>query len=111
MNKNKAKKIAEVVTIEQLREMFDNAKNKIDDWEAVSSVNKSMTKGTAWNILSKGFLHHEDSGKIQDRHRLGIKNMIWEFGDYLDLDFLQSFNTKKKHIEITPVHQVPDFLR
>ena len=55
MNRNNAKKIAQTITNEQLKDMFDNAKIGVKDWTKVSCVNKGMTKGVSWNILAKNF--------------------------------------------------------
>lgn len=52
MNKKKAKIIAETISNENLQIMLNNTKDKIKDWTKISSVNKSLTKGTAWNILA-----------------------------------------------------------
>ena len=80
MNKRDAAKIAETITNEQIQEMFNNAKENITDWTVVSSVNKSMSKGAVWNILAKGF--NPDVINTPNRS-LGVRNMVWEFGDYL----------------------------
>ena len=55
MNRTDAKLIAEKITNEELAEMFANAKANITDWTKVSSVNKGMSKGAAWNILASDF--------------------------------------------------------
>ena len=111
MNRNKAKRIAEIVTIKQLREMFNNAKSQTgSDWDKVSSVNKGLTKGAAWNILYNPFCAMEFKGELGNGlgSQLGIKNMIWEFGDYLDKELLEKFSTKKKVNNVTPYHEEPD---
>lgn len=101
MNRTDAKKIAETITFEQLSNMFERAKNGIVDWEEVSSVNKGMTKGMAWNILYRGL----DKGMT---HRsLGIKNMIWEFGDYLDPELKPKKKVKREAVKAH--HQDPVF--
>ena len=51
MNKSNAKKIAEVITFEQLQQMFTNAKNNVKNWYKISNVNASLTIGTTWNVL------------------------------------------------------------
>ena len=101
MNKSKARKIAEVITNKQLKEMFDNAKANIKDWTKISSVNKGMTKGTSWNILAKNF------DPNTQYHILAKTNMIWEFGDYLSIEFFEK--EKKDHNDNIPVHQNPIF--
>lgn len=40
MNKQTARKIAQIITNEQLLEMLNNAKENIKDWTVVSKVNK-----------------------------------------------------------------------
>ena len=102
MNRTDAKKIAETITFEQLEKMFSNAKEKITDWEKVSTVNKQMTKGMAWNILFRGL------DEAMTHRALGVKNMIWEFGDYLDDELKIKKKPKaKRNIEVH--HQEPNF--
>ena len=104
MNKTDAKKIAETITYEQLTKMFDTAKDKITDWTVVSNVNKSISKGTAWNVLYQGL-----DIKILT-FPVAVKNMIWEFGDYLDEELKISKNiTSKQQVRIT--HQEPIFYK
>lgn len=102
MNISDAKKIAEVITYEQLSEMFNRAKKGINNWKEVSAVNKGMSKGTAWNILYKCFTPQIINDKM------ALKNMIWEFGDYLDNDLKVN---KKGRINpsINVCHQEPIF--
>lgn len=102
MNKSDAKKIAETITFSQLQEMFNNAKENITDWTVVSNVNKQMTKGTAWNILFKG-LNPEII--VQ---KLAVKNMIWEFGDYLPEE-LKIKKPVKQVSSLKLTHQDPRF--
>ena len=100
MNKTDAKKIAQIVTNEQLQEMFNAAKVGIKDWTKVSNVNKGMTKGSAWNILAKNF-------DVNIKHHILAKtNMIREFGDFL----LEDLKPKKKiRNQFIPFHQQPEF--
>lgn len=100
MNKAEAKRLALILTNEELLSMFDNAKCKIIDWAKVSNVNKGMTKGTAWNILAKDF----DTEK--NYHNLTKVNMIREFGDYLP-GYEKAI--KLKNVVINVVHQEPKF--
>lgn len=102
MNKTDAKLIAETITFDQLSKMFDSAKAGVKDWEAVSAVNKGMTKGMAWNILFPGL-----SEDMRNRS-LGIKNMIWEFGDFLDDDLKPKKKRKNKSFSKV-AHQDPEF--
>lgn len=99
MNRTDAKKIAQTITNEQLLEMFNNAKLGIKDWTKVSSVNKGITKGTAWNILAKDF----DVNK--KHHILGKINMIREFGEFLPEELKPEKKTRKKYTDL--IHQEP----
>ena len=101
MNRIDAKKIAEVITNEQLQTMFNTAKLYTKDWTAVSIVNKGLTKGTAWNILYTGF---DVNKKI---HILAKINMIREFGEFLPLE-LKSVK-KPKRVISNPHHEEPVF--
>lgn len=77
MNRADAKKIAEIITNEQLQTMFDKAKASITEWNVRSNVNKGMSKGAAWNILAFNF-------DIEyNYHILAKTNMVREFGEYL----------------------------
>lgn len=101
MNRSDAKKIAEKITNEQLGDMLKSAQNGITNWDKVSSVNKGMTKGTAWNILGKDFdVNHK-------YHILAKTNMVREFGEYLPED-LKPVKKQKTPI-VKPVHQDPVF--
>jgi hypothetical protein len=101
MNKNDAKKIAEVITNQELAAMFAAAKVGIKDWTKRSNVNKSMDKGTAWNILAKDF----DANV--PHHILAKINMIREFGEFLSSE-LKPKRKSKITTEIT-IHQKPIF--
>ena len=100
MNRTLAKKIAETITNEQLGQMFKSAKENIKDWTKVSSVNKGMTKGVAWNILAADF---DPKHKY---HILAKINMIREFGEFLPEELLK--NPRKESSSCKPpVHQEP----
>lgn len=103
MNRSEARKIAEIITNDQLRQMFENAKKGIKDWTKTSTVNKSMTKGTAWNILGKNF------DVNQSHHIMAKQNMIREFGEWLPVDLKPVSNKTNTFNENPPVHQEPDF--
>ena len=106
MNKRDAAKIAEYVTYYQLTAMFDNAKDNITDWQQVSGVNKNMTKGAAWNIL---YAAYRMMGECHLRDSL-VKNMVWEFGDYLPEEAkLDKEGNRKSRAEIGPYHEDPVF--
>ena len=101
MNRTDAKRIAETITNEELAEMFENAKTNITDWTKVSSVNKGMSKGSAWNILASDF----DVDKTY--HNLAKVNMVREFGEFLP-DYLKPEKKVKPSIT-NVVHQEPRF--
>jgi hypothetical protein len=100
MNRKLAKEIAEKITNEELQTMFDAAKVGITDWTVVSSVNKGMSKGAAWNILANDF-------DVNQKHHIMAKiNMVREFGDFLG----ESFKPAKKVKPIITIHhQEPKF--
>jgi hypothetical protein len=100
MNRKNSKLIAELITNEQIARMFEKAKAGIEDWSVVSAVNKGMTKGAAWNILTKAF----DVDKRT--HILAKTNMVREFGDFIKDEFDLPKKTRKK---IIPHHQEPVF--
>lgn len=102
MNKCDARKIAAIITNEQIHEMFNNAKKKITGWNKVSAVNKGITKGTAWNILAKNF----NVGGTN--HILAKTNMVREFGDYLSTELILKKGSKSNSSK-TPAHQDPIF--
>ena len=101
MNKSDAKKISEIITNEELADMFANAKANIIDWTKVSNVNKGMSKGTAWNILASDF----DINKIY--HNLTKYNMIREFGEFIPnhLKPIKKIKVAKPNV----IHQEPIF--
>ena len=103
MNRTLAKKIAETITNEQLGQMFKSAKENIKDWTKVSSVNKGMTKGAAWNILAADFdLSH-------CYHILAKINMIREFGEFLPEELVKKYASPKKLEPVAPIHHSPKF--
>lgn len=101
MNKSDSKKIAETITNEQLGQMFENAKVGITDWAKVSNVNKSITKGVAWNILASDF------NVNTSYHTMAKVNMIREFGEFLP-ENLKPIKKPKKNL-VNLVHQEPKF--
>lgn len=98
MNRNEARKLAETVSNEEIEQMLLNAQKSIKDWTEISRVNKGLTKGTAFNILSKGGVAN---------HILGRTNQIWEFGEFLPNYQKQ---VKEKKPTRTPTHQEPKFI-
>jgi hypothetical protein len=105
MNRHYARELAEKVTNEDLLQMFLNAQDQIKNWNVQSRVNRGMTKGAAFNILSYE-VSSPDFLKTQI-HILAKKNMIWEFGEYLPN---YSPKVKKEKPDIRIVHQEPKFI-
>jgi len=101
MNRKEARKIAEKITNEEIFDMFEEAKAKINDWTIRSANNIGLSKGTAWNILAKNF---DITIKY---HVLAKTNMISEFGDYLPEKLKPK--RRKKMILKKPSHQDPIF--
>jgi hypothetical protein len=101
MQRNEAREIALKITNEQLKQMFINAKNSIMDWTKVSSINKGMSKGVAWNILAKDF---DINKKYQYLAKL---NMVREFSEFLPVELKPVKKTKRPEVNI--IHQNPDF--
>lgn len=104
MNKKDAREIAETVSLEDLKQMFINAQNSIKDWTQVSNVNLGMSKGVAFNILSKGV---NNCATSQEIHVLGKTNMLREFGEYLP-NYQKKVKVKKSYP--APTHQEPVFI-
>lgn len=100
MTRSQARNIAQIITNEQLKQMFDAAKNGIKDWTVTSICNKGLTKGTAWNILAADF------DVEQEHHIMGKTNMVREFGKYLPEELIP---VKKVKTIINPIHQKPKF--
>src|SRR5688572_22082351 len=104
MNRHEAKKLAETVTLEDLKSMFRNAQEKVTDWTRISRVNKGATIGTTYNILA---FEPNRYSSIDEVDLIARKNMIWEFGEYLP--GYEKTVTKSKSGKTTPVHQAPVF--
>ena len=105
MNRNLAKKLAAVVTTKDLYEMLNRARLSLteDDWKKTSILNKSMSKGTTWNILTKNF-------NLNKRYDTIIKfNLIREFGEFLSAELKDKFKKKSKPLLLTVHHQDPTF--
>ena len=101
MNRNEARKIAETVSSEDLKQTFLNAQNSIKDWKQVSAVNKGLSKGIAFNIFTKGGFITADS------HILAKTNAVREFGE-----FLPNYEKviKEKKSEVKCLHEDPIFI-
>jgi len=101
MQRHVARKIAETITNEQIKKMFEAAKAGIKDWTKTSSCNKGMTKGVAWNILAKNF-------DLKTEYSVLAKtNMVQEFGDFLSYKLKPE--KKQKPAPGKVAHQEPDF--
>lgn len=103
MNKADAKRIAETVTREQLRAMFEKAKASITNWSEPSAANPGITLGAAWNIFYPVFVH---------RTRIVphlAKNVVWVFGDYLPDELKPAKKGQRKSPAINVFHQEPIF--
>ena len=98
ITRQEAKNLAESVTADELKQMFLNAQKSIKDWTKVSRQNKGLSKGVAFNILSKC---------LDTSSELAKTNMIMEFGEYLPT--FKKEIIEKKH-GIPPTHQEPNFL-
>jgi hypothetical protein len=102
MNRDEAKKLAEKATVEEIKQMFFHAQKEIMDWTIRARINKQMSKGLAFNLLSKGI------EEKQLLHVLAKTNMIWEFGEYLP-GYTKPKKEKRKLPKIS--HQDPIFLK
>jgi hypothetical protein len=101
MNRKEARQIVEIISNDVLLEMFKKAKESITDWTVPSIVNKTMSKGCAWNILASDF-------NIENNYMIIAKiNMVREFGNYLPEQFKPIKKEKQKKIRI--VHYEPNF--
>lgn len=103
MNKTDARKLADILTNQQIYDMFMEARASINRWGIRSQVNKSMTKGAAWNLLAANF------DVTKKHHILGKKNMIWEFGDHLPDEILSTLKKTKTSLPKITIHQEPNF--
>lgn len=96
-----ARKIAQIITNVELKQMLDNAKAGIQDWKARADVNLGCTKGMAWNILGKDF-------DVEKQHHYLYKlNSVREFGDWLPAHLKPAKKAKRELPN--PVHQDPQF--
>src|ERR1035437_4143860 len=110
MNRTEAKKIAETITMEQIREMFMKAQELIKDWTVPSNVNLGLSKGVAFNILSAGELKKkkEHMAKTTKKmHHMAKINAIREFGEYLP-GYKKPVKVKTNDINVA--HQEPKFI-
>lgn len=105
MNRADAKRIAETVTNDQLKAMFDSAKVGITDWRKPSAVNPCISKGKSWNIMRRLDVAELKRGR---RDMLIIKNMVLEFGDFLD-DEIKPAKQRASRPAIQVRHEDPVF--
>jgi hypothetical protein len=105
MNKIEATVIAKTVTLEEIKTMFINASQQIKCWEQISTLNKGMSKGLAFNILAAGFGEGIYSTISDIKNTIRI-NMIREFGEYLP-NLTPKIRSIKPKIKIA--HQYPRF--
>jgi hypothetical protein len=103
--KLEAKKLALILTKDDLIQMFKNAQERHKDWHEVSTINLGLSKGTAYNILkhARPYANNAFNG--------GVFNAIREFGEYLPQHILDKIIREKKvkRTDITPCHQEPIF--
>jgi hypothetical protein len=107
MQRHEAHLVALRITDEQLRVMLETAKDKVADWRRPSRVNKSISKGTAWNLLTKAFKEYTDG-----RTSLPLVtkiNLLLEFGDFLPKKIRETKPKKGGKGDERTSHQEPDF--
>jgi hypothetical protein len=102
MNRYYAKEIAKTITRDQLNDMLERAKQNITDWKKVSCVNKSMSKGCAWNLLVTQEITNPNSNIGYSAKVV----LIREFGEFLAEEL--KIKPVKRNIAIT-MHQEPKF--
>jgi len=102
-SKSEAEHIATIITNQQIYDMFKSAMASIKKWEMTSNVNKSISKGVAWNVLASGF----DVKKHY--HYLARINMVREFGEYLPPELRRIKAYVKRQPIPSAFHQDPKF--
>lgn len=100
MNKTEAKRWVDIVTLDELKLMFISAYNEISDWGETSTLNKGMSKGAVFNVLTKAGIHQNMSNLVKI-------NMIREFGEYLP-NYKKSLTFKKPKPKV--YHEAPQML-
>lgn len=101
MNRPQARKLAETVTVEQIKQMLDNAKTGILDWTHASVANKGISRGSHWNLFCKDY-----SKKTEFSEMLKFR-MIQEYGNFLPYH-IRHQEIKKKD-QAKPIHHDPIF--
>lgn len=105
MNQLESKKIAEKLSLNDLKTMFVKASEEIKDWTVRSKINLGLSIGATFNILSSGFSKYKSENEIPIHVR---RYMIQEFGQFLPPHFLDLI--KKEKIQLSPPsHQEPNF--
>jgi hypothetical protein len=105
MSRDEAKKLAETVSLEDLKQMFLNAQSQIKDWTTASRVNKGLSLGVTFNIFTAGFEKYKSANEI---FHIGRTNMIWAFGEYLP-GYTKPVQKTKSEIKVA--HQEPKLFK
>lgn len=101
MNRLQARKLAETITVEQIKEMLDNAKRGILDWTHASVANKAISRGSHWNLFCQNYKNKTEFSTLL-KYR-----MIQEYGAFLPYR-IRHQETKKKD-QAKPIHHDPIF--
>jgi hypothetical protein len=102
MNHVRAKRIADVVKNEEILQMLLKAQKHITGWEEPSKLNKGISKGICWNILTKDF-------NVKNKLHPMVKiNLLKEYGEYLE-GYGEEPPPKKRPTKVP--HQEPIFLK
>lgn len=85
--RSEARQIAQKITFEQIKAMLTTAKSSITDWTSHSRLNKTLSKGMTWNIMTKALR--------PDMHILVKTNLVMEYGEYLPEELRLSEKPRK----------------
>jgi len=96
MNRTEATRLAEIATREQINKMLTTARAEIENWQAPSHLNKSMSRGAMFNIFLEC-----DLEKRTTCARLSRINMLREFGEYFP-NYQQPARIKRP--DVAPFH-------
>ena len=100
MNRKESKRLAEIVSDEQIKTMLDRAKAEIDDWSKASVANIGLSRGCHWNMFCRKYYDAKSFSTIH-KYRL-----IQEYGEFLP----EEFHPKKtSRVKTIPVHHDPIF--
>jgi len=103
MNKRDAKDIVyKGVTVKYIKDILMDARsNTQTDWAKQSTINKSLSKGTVFNIMWRGFKDEEDSQEITSTGMsIAATNVLREFGE-------TKRETRRVKANITVHHEEP----